>query len=67
MEISLSPVRILWQAWWTATIPEEHPVSIETLGPCKSKKCDILLESIAVPVPAKKDRDSTSASFVWIS
>lgn len=46
-----SPDRILWHARCNATKLVEHPVSTVKLGPLRSKKYDIRLDSMAVPVP----------------
>lgn len=37
------PDQIDWQPWCRATRPEEHAVSRDMLGPCRSKKCDMRL------------------------
>ena len=49
--MSLSPERRLWQARWTPTSDDEQAVSIETLGPRRSRKYDSRLASTLCNVP----------------
>ncbi|GAA2940339.1 hypothetical protein GCM10020227_03860 [Streptomyces flavovirens] len=48
---SLSPRSSAWQARCTATREELHAVSIERLGPRKSKQCEMRFDTIVIMVP----------------
>lgn len=48
---SVSPRNRLWAARWTATSEELQAVSRETLGPRKSKQCEIRFDTIVIMVP----------------
>jgi hypothetical protein len=43
--------RRLWQARCTATRDELHAVSMATLGPRKSKQCEMRFDTIVIIVP----------------
>lgn len=49
--ISHSPARRLWHAMCRAVRAVEQAVSMETLGPRRSKKCDMRLASMARALP----------------
>ena len=50
---AVSPARRLWQARWMATSDDEQAVSIERLGPRRSRKYDRRLASTLCKVPVK--------------
>lgn len=41
--------------WWKATIADEQAVSIEILGPCRSKLYDIRFEAMLEVLPVAVD------------
>jgi hypothetical protein len=48
---SLSPPSRLAQAWWIATIEDEHAVSIVRLGPRRSSSNEMRFDSAAWDAP----------------
>lgn len=59
-DMSQSPTCKLRHAECSDVKLEEQPVSIVMLGPLRSKKCDIRLDNMAVPVPVSKNRGNSS-------
>lgn len=62
-----SPVRRLWQPRCREVRLVEHPVSIVILAPRKSKKCEVLLDTMAEPFPVNIVLGIVSGSRVRLS